>query len=200
MDTKFIFDLDGTITSVETLPLIAQRFNVSEDIATLTAETIKGNIPFAQSFIRRIEILGHLPVDEISKLLADVPIYANLHGFILSNANNCFIATGNVKCWINRLTAKIGCCCYSSECLVLDNKIEKLTKILYKEEVVKKYKRYGHRVVFIGEGENDKEAMRIADISIASGITHTPAKGAIDVADDVVFDEASLCRILAKLI
>ena len=43
--TKFLFDLDGTITKQETLPLIAKAFGV-EAIEGLTKETIAGNVPF----------------------------------------------------------------------------------------------------------------------------------------------------------
>ena len=69
---KFIFDLDGTITSEETLPLIAKHFNVQEEIEQLTRETIQGDIPFVESFIRRVFILGKLPVDEVAALLENV--------------------------------------------------------------------------------------------------------------------------------
>ena len=52
--TQFIFDLDGTITQEETLPLIAEHFGVTAEIEALTEKTVRGNIPFVESFIRRI--------------------------------------------------------------------------------------------------------------------------------------------------
>jgi phosphoserine phosphatase len=58
--TVFIFDLDGTITSKETLPEIAKHFSVTEEMEQLTHETIQGNIPFVESFIKRVHILGKL--------------------------------------------------------------------------------------------------------------------------------------------
>ena len=39
--TKFIFDLDGTITKQETLPLISSYFNVQEEIDKLTLKKKK---------------------------------------------------------------------------------------------------------------------------------------------------------------
>lgn len=33
---KFLFDLDGTVTSKETLPIIAEHFGVQDQIAELT--------------------------------------------------------------------------------------------------------------------------------------------------------------------
>ena len=46
--TKFIFDLDGTVTKEETLPLIAKHFSVEEEIETLTKQTVMGQIPFVE--------------------------------------------------------------------------------------------------------------------------------------------------------
>lgn len=43
--TTFIFDLDGTITQKETLPLIANHFGVQEKIEILTRETVLGRVP-----------------------------------------------------------------------------------------------------------------------------------------------------------
>ena len=88
---RFVFDLDGTITKEETLPKIAQHFNVQAEIDKLTQETIVGNIPFIESFIRRVNILGKLPVDEIANLLEQVEIYENLNSFIGEYGSQCVI-------------------------------------------------------------------------------------------------------------
>jgi phosphoserine phosphatase len=36
----YIFDLDGTITAKETLPIISEHFNVGHKILELTQETV----------------------------------------------------------------------------------------------------------------------------------------------------------------
>ncbi|MCL2786412.1 MAG: HAD-IB family phosphatase [Methanomassiliicoccaceae archaeon] len=197
--TKFIFDLDGTITRSETLPLIASRFNIRDEIAVMTRETINGNIPFVESFIKRVHILGNLPVDEISYLLAEANLYPRVIDFIEKNKEDCVIATGNLMCWVDKLLNRIGCRCHASECTVEDNKVKKLTHILQKENIVREYRNTGEKVVFIGEGNNDSEAMRLADVSIASGLTHYPAKSVLSVADYLIFDEGALCRQLDRL-
>ena len=198
--TKFIFDLDGTITKQETLPLISKHFNIQEEIDKLTKETIQGNIPFVESFIKRVYILGKLPINEVSGLLGNVKLYKKITGFISENKKDCIIATGNLECWIDKLIKKIGCTCYCSDALIKNNKVVKLTKILRKEDVVLHYKSKGEKVVFIGDGNNDVEAMRIADISIASGLTHTPANSVLSCADYLIFDEEALCRQLNQLL
>ena len=71
---KFLFDLDGTVTAAETLPIISEHFGCTEQIAELTARTVAGNVPFIESFIRRVNILGQYSVKETSDLLAQVPL------------------------------------------------------------------------------------------------------------------------------
>ncbi len=197
---KFIFDLDGTITAQETLPLIASHFKVEEQIAELTKETIQGNIPFVESFIRRVHILGELPVDQIDTLLQGVKLYRHLHKFITEHRNDCVIATGNLDCWVDSLNKKVGCKAYTSIAKVENNKVVGIKQILKKEDVVKFYQEQREKVVFVGDGNNDMEAMRLADISIATGMTHHPANSILPFTDYLIFNEKALCRQLNQLL
>ncbi|GHV78127.1 hypothetical protein AGMMS49942_29480 [Spirochaetia bacterium] len=198
--TRIFFNLDGTVITKETLPLISTHFGVQEEIDALTKDTINGNIPFVESFIRRVHILGKIDVIAINNLLSDVPLYHNVFQFIRKNADSCAIVTGNISCWIKTLIDKIGVTCYCSEGLVINNKVEKLTRILKKENLVKEEQNFGNKVVFVGVGNNDMEAMRLADISIACGITHQPAASVLSIADYAVFSEEALCRQLNQLL
>lgn len=197
---KFIFDLDGTITSEETLPLIARAFSIEKEIADLTKETIRGNVPFIESFIQRVHLLKNLPVDQVADLLFNVGINENICAFINKNSDDCLIATGNLDCWVEKLVAKIGCKFFSSKASVVENKIVKLDVILKKETIVSQFQAENEKVVFIGDGNNDAEAMRKADISIAVGIIHPPAKSIIPFSDYLIFNEKPLCRQLNQLL
>ena len=75
----------------------------------------------------------------------------------------------------------------------------KLKSILRKEQIVDEYKALGETVVFIGDGNNDLEAMRHANISIAAGLTHNPAQSLMAITDYVIFDEYALCRQMRQL-
>lgn len=198
--TKFIFDLDGTITAQETLPLISNHFNVAEEINKLTEETIQGNIPFIESFIKRVHILGELPIDKVANLLEKVELHKKVVEFIQSHREDCIIATGNLECWVDKLNKKIGCVAYCSDGEIENNKIVKLTRILKKENIVERYQSAGEKVVFIGDGNNDMEAMRLANVSIASGLIHKPAKSILSITDYLVFSEEALCRQLNQLL
>lgn len=197
---KIIFDLDGTLTYDETLPLIAKHFQIENEILELTGQTIQGNVPFIESFIKRVHILKDFSVNEISSLLSNVHIYPKLYNFIKENHTHCAIATGNLDCWISNLLIKFNCEAFSSSANTLNDKIIKIENILRKENIVKQYQRQGYFVVFVGDGNNDQEAMRMADISIASGLTHYPAKSILEIADYIVFNEESLCRLLKQLL
>ena len=197
--TKFIFDLDGTITKEETLPLIARHIKVEEEIEELTRATVAGEVPFVESFIQRVDILGKLPVSKIKQLLSQVEVYDDLVSFIQSNVDMCSIATGNLNCWIEELVKKIGCECFCSLGETVNDQVVRIVEILKKEDLVERYKAEGHSVVFVGDGNNDVEAMRMADVAIASGLTHSPAPAANAVADYVVFEEKELCMLLKQL-
>lgn len=196
---KFLFDLDGTITSEETLPIISEHFNCQNEISNLTKQTVQGNVPFVESFIRRVNILGKYSVAETSNLLASVPLYEKVKDFIDNHRSDCVVVTGNLTCWCEKLFEKIGCQCYGSTAEVKDDKIVKITSILRKEEIVERFKALGETVVFIGDGNNDLEAMRQANISIASGLTHNPAVSLLSICDYVIFNEKALCRQLEQL-
>jgi HAD superfamily phosphoserine phosphatase-like hydrolase len=196
---KFLFDLDGTVTSEETLPVIASHFRCQEKIASLTNETVLGNVPFVESFIRRVNILGGYSVAGIRERLAGIPLYPELKRFIDAHREDCAIVTGNLTCWCEGLFQKLGCRCYGSEAQVEDDRVVRLKRILRKEDIVDLYHRSGEEVVFIGDGHNDLEAMRRADVGIAVGMTHNPAGSLLEICDYVVFDEKALCRQLRQL-
>lgn len=197
---RFIFDLDGTITSAETLPAVARHFHIERDIKGLTDAAVAGGVPFIENFIKRVHIMANLPVDEIDALLEMTPMYPEILKFIREHRAQCIIATGNLGCWVKKLCAKAGCVAYTSQAEVENNQVVKLNNILRKEYVVKKYQSIGDDVVMIGEGNNDLEAMRQADISIASGLTHNPAGSVLGIADYVIYKEEALCRQLNQLL
>lgn len=196
---KFIFDLDGTLTNCETLPIIAKKFSVESKIEELTSQTIKGQIPFMESFIKRVEILGYLDVSKVSQTLANIPLNKNILQFINENLESCVIATGNYSGWIADLTNQIKCTVRSSEGEVDSKGKVRLTKILKKEDIVREYQAMGEFVVFIGDGNNDAEAMRIADVSIACGLVHPPAHTVMQVADYAVFSHHAMLRLINQI-
>ena len=61
----FAFDLDGTVTKEEILPLLARELGLESEMRILTDLTLNGTIEFHQSFILRVAILKAIPISRI---------------------------------------------------------------------------------------------------------------------------------------
>ena len=194
---RFLFDMDGTVTACETLPMIARRYGILDEVEDLTREAVQGDVPFAESFERRVALLGRLPVDEVSHLVARAPLHERVANFIAAHREQCAIVTSNLDCWCDGLMAKLNCRSHCSSAVLADNRVAAIDSILNKEEVVDYYQAAGDNVVYIGDGHNDLAAMSRADLAIAVGLLPgTPAASLIKVARYVFSDEAALCRQL----
>jgi len=55
-DYIFLFDLDATITKEEILPVISKKIGKFNEIKKITETTMRGEIPFKESFLKRVNI------------------------------------------------------------------------------------------------------------------------------------------------
>ncbi|MBQ9480417.1 MAG: HAD family phosphatase [Selenomonadaceae bacterium] len=189
----YAFDLDGTVTTVETLPLLAAELNLSAKINLLTELTLSGRIPFEISFRMRYGILNRIPLSRIVEIMSTVPLDGSIEKFIDGNRNDCVLVTGNLDRWIEPIADRLGCEIYSS---TLDGG---RLRIIDKGAVVRRLRSRSARVISIGESFNDVSMLEAADVSIAYGGVHRPIAAAVSVADFVVFDGDTLCRLLTTL-
>ena len=104
----FLFDLDSTITRQEILPTIAEEFGVFEEMRALTERTMRGELPFKQSFLQRVELLKGIPVSEVRELTGNMKLNRYLMEFMKRYQNRCYIVTGNLDVWIENLVKKLG--------------------------------------------------------------------------------------------
>ena len=196
----FLFDLDGTVTAQETLPLIAKQYGLVSEMEELTAKTIAGDIPFVESFITRVNLLKPYSVKTISQIIHQVALHTEIVRFIKGHKDNCYIVTGNLDCWIEKLVRDLGCAYFCSRASCVDDRVMKIKTVLNKAKVVKQFKQTGQTTVFIGEGNNDAEAIHQADVGIAFGAVHPPSDSALAVASHVVYSELKLCQFLKQLL
>lgn len=201
MNIKFLFDLDGCVTKCETLPLIANHFGLEKELEILTEKTTSGNIPFIESFIKRVFMLKDINVKEIAQLLETVELFPIVSNFIYENKDNCAIVSGNLDCYINKLIANRlwNVDVFCSHAVLRDDKVEKINDIIKKDVIVNYFKEKKYKTIFVGDGNNDAAAMRLADVKIACGLVHQPANSVLEVCDYVVYDEETLCNLLRLL-
>lgn len=200
MKTAYCFDLDGTITQTEILPLIAVELDMADEVEVLTKATMDGLIPFDASFRLRCLILGLVPEESVRKIISSVPLDSDILSFIQTRHADCFLVTGNLGQWVAPIAQRCGCHLYSSEAVQQNGRLQ-VNNILNKSHVVehlRKEDKY-ERVVAIGDGANDVGMLDLADIGISFGGVHPPAKSALEVSDLVINNGEALCRILKTL-
>lgn len=198
-DTAFVFDLDGTVTTQELLPIIATHLDVSSEMRLLTELTLNGSIPFEDSFRLRCAILKSVPISAVRSLVADVELDPYIMDFITQNRDRCFIATGNLDCWIHPIVTRLGCRAFSSQGVVEGDTLKAVHHVLRKNTAVIALKERFKRVVAIGESVNDLPMFEVADIGIAFGGVHPPSDSIVRAATYVTYSGASLCRLLNTL-
>jgi phosphoserine phosphatase len=194
---RFLFDLDGTVTTEELLPKIARHFGVSEQIDALTRRTIQGDVPFETSLRERVAILGSFPVSEVQKIVDDVDIDPAILAFLTEHSKRCAIVTGNLDAWLQCLAQRLPVPIHCSRVTVADDRISGFLDVMDKRRVRQLYP--GERLCAIGEGHNDLGMFENAMFSVAFGGVHPPAASLYDAATHAVFDSSLLCKLLSQL-
>lgn len=196
---KFAFDLDGTVTKIETLPLLAEELDLADEMKLLTDLTLRGKIPFERSFRMRYLILRNIPLKRIQEIMDAVPLDEEISEFIRAHKDDCAIVTGNLDCWVAPIVEKLGCKIFSSISSADEKNLLVLKSILDKGAAIRELKKFSNRVIAVGESFNDVPMFEEANISIAYGGVHKPVSAAISVSDYVVYDGGALCRLLEML-
>ena len=195
----FAFDLDGTITLQETLPILARELDLSDEMERLTRLTLEGKIDFEASFRMRYHLLREIPLQKIRQIMEEVHMDERIAGFIRKHAEECAIVTGNLDVWVQPLIEKLGCMTYSSISRLDANGELQLEAVLDKAETIRWMKMQGYYVIAIGDSVNDIPMFREADVAIAYGGVHPIANRVAEAADVVVENGEALCRLLEGL-
>jgi phosphoserine phosphatase len=195
----FAFDLDGTITRSELLPMIASELNLEHEMRLLTQLTMSGTIPFEDSFRLRFAILRSAGIDRIRSIVSEVEFDPYIEAFIKENRDRCFVVTGNLDVWIQPLIERLGCTFFTSTASVDDGRITGLASVMRKSFPGLELKQRFKRLVAIGDGFNDIPMFDIADIGIAYSGVHMAPDALVSVSDYVALDGRSLCRLLSTL-
>ena len=195
----FLFDLDATVTKEEILPALSDQVGLTAKISELTEKTMLGEIPFKRSFLDRVEMLRSIPVSKVAEIVSNVPLHEEIVDFIRKHVEECYIVTGNLDVWIEKLIKKIGLPmshCLCSTASVLDNQLVRVNSVIDKGRVVEQFVR---PVVAVGDGSNDAEMVRLAEIGIGFGGVRPVAYALMCNATHVIYDEKRLCRFLQVL-
>lgn len=199
MNTAYAFDLDGTITTEEILPIIAAELNLEREMRTLTELTLNGSIPFQDSFRLRCAILRAVPISHVRDIVTTVSLAGGLERFIKAHRETCFVITGNLDVWVEPIIERLGCRAFTSTAQWTGDRLHGVESVLDKGDAVRAVAPDFSRVVCIGDSVNDIPMFQEADVKVAFGGIHDPAPALFDVADYAVYSEEALCRLLPTL-
>lgn len=194
----FAFDLDGTVTTREMLPIIAGLAGCREAVALLTELTLKGHIAFETSFRARFAMLRRIPLARVHKAVAAIPLDPHIESFIQRRKSQCAIITGNLDLWIAPMIKKLGCRCFASRGMVSPKGL-KLLSIMDKGRAVSLLNREGKRVVAVGESVNDVPMLQTAAVGIAFAGVHRPVPEIRRLARYEAASGEALCELLESL-
>lgn len=197
--TCFAFDLDGTITQAELLPLMASELGLEAEMRTLTKLTMDGHIPFEDSFRLRFALLRVADPERIRDVVSHVEVDPHIEAFIQANRERCFVVTGNLDVWIQPLIDRLGCGFYTSKPMIKDGRVTGLQSVMRKNVPALELKQQFDRLVAIGDGYNDLPMFDVADIGIAYSGIHFAPDALVSVANYVAFEGKSLCSLLNTL-
>ena len=189
----FLFDLDSTVTKQEILPTISKRLGIYERMSELTESTMRGEIPFKQSFLQRVELLKDVPVSEVNEMVSRIQLNNHLVDFIQKNHDRCHIVTGNLDVWIDGVIRKLG----------MERNTFCSKAIVKNDYIVDKNAVIGQMVlpfVAIGDGNNDAEMIEAAEVGIGYGEVREIAPAVLACASHAIYDEEKLVEFLERLL
>lgn len=195
----FLFDLDSTVTSEEILPTISKELGIYEKMCSLTESTMRGEIPFKQSFLQRVDLLKEIPVSRVSRMISEIRVNERLVDFIRRNHERCYIVTGNLDVWIEELIKKLAMehNTFCSKASVKEDYIQDVISVVDKNAVISQMVL---PFVAVGDGNNDAEMIEAAEIGIGYGGVRNIAPAVLNCASHAIYDEKKLVDFLEKLL
>lgn len=198
-DYIFLFDLDSTITKQEILPTISEKIGKEKEMRELTEATMRGELPFKSSFLRRVQILSTINVSTVRSLITEIPLNPYIADFIQTNHERCYVLTGNLDVWISDLMVKIGMNnhVYCSKANVVDDHIQHVISVVDKELMAKQFVQ---PMVVIGDGDNDSGMAMHADIAVGFGGVRNIAPSLLRTIDYGFYDDKRCADFLTSLL
>lgn len=202
MKKIYLFDLDSTITQGEILPTIAKKIGKEKEMQKLTEQCMTQDIPFKEGLKRRMNIIKEIPVSSINKIILDIPLNKKIVEFINENKENCYIVSGSVDIFIEKLMEKFNMKnnYFSSKATVIDDKIDNIEYVIKKEQIVQFFRKTkDYKIIAVGDGSNDTKMVKNADIGIAFGGVRKIAPSLLKVADYAIYSEGELYDLLNEI-
>ena len=201
MNRLFLFDVDSTLINEEVIDLIGAKAGLSNEISAITEQAMLGKLDFNAALTKRVELFAGLPVEVLDEVRSDITftngateLVAELKaagdqvavvsgGFmeviapIMKLLSIEFFKANSLEIQNNRLTGR-----------VIGEIINRSAKAEFLKNLKEKFN--PEQTIAVGDGANDIDMIKAADIGIAFC-----AKPALKEVADVVIDQRDLREI-----
>ncbi len=201
----FLFDVDSTLINEEVIELIAAHAGVEKEVARITERAMAGELDFAASLRERVSLLSGISIDallEVGEKVTFTNGAVELIEAIHSAGDLPAVVSGGFLEAITPIMQQLGIKDYLANTLevsdgLLTGKVsgeivDRNAKAVFLNELRIKYA--PTQTIAIGDGANDIEMLKAADIGIAFC-----AKPALQAVADVVITNRDLREVLANL-
>lgn len=175
-----VFDMDSTLIQCEVIDELARAAGVGEQVAAITEAAMRGEMPFDESFRRRLGTLRGLDATVLDAIAADLPITEGaerLIGTLKRLGYRIGILSGGFTLFAERLRQRFGIDCVSAnELEIVDGKLtgrvvgdivngERKAALL--RDMARQLGIDMRQTIAVGDGANDLPMLEIAGLGVA---------------------------------
>ena len=175
-----VFDMDSTLVQTEAIDEMAAAAGVSEDVASITAAAMAGEIDFEESLVQRLGALKGLDESVLAEVAERIPLTdgaERLIDILKHLGYKIALISGGFTYFAKHLQQKLGIdYVYANELEIVDGKltgnivgniIDAQRKAEIVREIAKKEDIRLAQVVAVGDGANDLPMLAEAGLGIA---------------------------------
>jgi phosphoserine phosphatase len=205
MSRLFLFDVDSTLINEEVIDLIAGHAGVASQVKEITERAMAGEIDFDAALTQRVALLADSPVSILERAKSEITLTEGASEVIAqlqANGDHIAVVSGGFLEVITPLMHSLTISFFKANSLevlagkltgrvqgAIVNRNGKATYLKYLQSLL-----IPSQTIAIGDGANDIEMIKAADIGIAFC-----AKNVLSEVADIVIEQRDLREILIFL-